>query len=71
MSKVIDFDMYIMNSKERKARDRGRKQGYQMCLDELRDYFMLGQAQIDNPDLKKKDVIKVLQHLEKMEKENK
>ena len=60
--------MSIMNSKERKARNRGRKQGYQICLEELRDYFQSGKAQEENSDLKMNDVVKILQHLEKMEK---
>lgn len=60
--------MSIMNSKERKARNRGRKQGYQMCLEELRDYFQSDKAQEEISDLKMNDVMKILQHLEKMEK---
>ena len=57
--------MSIMNSKERKARNRGRKQGFQMCIDELKNYFASNQAQLDNPNLKQKNIEMILQHLEK------
>lgn len=33
--------MSIMNSKERKARNRGRKQGYVKALEDMMDYIIV------------------------------
>lgn len=31
--------MSLLNSKERRARNRGRKQGYQKCIDDIKEYI--------------------------------
>lgn len=31
--------MSLLNSKERRARNRGRKQGYQKCIEDIKEYI--------------------------------
>lgn len=63
--------MSIMNSKERRARDRGRIQGYNMCLEDIKNYISYRDGlKADIPDIPDRYILKIMQHLNKMQKIN-